>query len=217
MAARVDGLSTCHERARRAVFGFLASAVLHETNNVLTVMAGVRQLLRAGQPLSERVGAMIDQQLARMEELVGAIRRIGPEDAEPGKEPRGLVFVVSAVEKIVQLAAKGRGLSLVKELPAVDARPDDVEALALSTLLTILPALPPRDRGSGTRVLLRGGASGGETRIEVEILPFAGGGEDEPEKEVGRALVRRVGGRLDCGVRDGALRAMIAVSVRPNG
>ena len=45
-----------HERARRAVFGFLGSAILHETNNVLTVMAGVRQLLKAGIALSDRVG-----------------------------------------------------------------------------------------------------------------------------------------------------------------
>jgi signal transduction histidine kinase len=208
-----DGESSnaCHERARRAVFGFLAAAVLHETNNVLTVMAGVRQLLRAGQSLSERVGTMIDQQLARMEELVGAIRRVGPEESDPGKGPRGLVFVVDAVQRILALAGKGRGLSVERELPPDDVRPGDAEALALATLLTLLPALPPRGRPAGTRVRLRGTVSDSEVRIETELAPLDGTPPVEPETQIARDLIVFVRGRLDSRIQDGALRAMIAV------
>ena len=206
-----DTSNVVHERARRAVFGFLASAVLHETNNVLTVMAGVRQLLRAGQTLSDRVGSMIDQQLMRMEELVSAIRRIGPEDTEPRKGPRGVAFVMDAIERVVQIAGKGRGLALERELLAIDPKPNDPEALALGTLLVILPALPRRGRASGQRVALRAAQNGGLVRIDVEIAPLDDDGGGEPEVEVARALLAQVGGRLACERRDGTLLGAVSV------
>src|SRR5262245_54750541 len=155
MPTRADAGSACHERARRVVFGYLAPAMLHETNNVLTVMAGVRQLLRSGQSLSDRVGTMIDEQLVRMDELVKSIRRIGPEESDPGEGPRDVAFVVEAVARIVQLVGKGRGLTLERDSQPVAAAPQDPEALALATLCMLLPALPRRGRTSGTQVRLR--------------------------------------------------------------
>jgi len=206
-----DGTASCHERARRAVFGFLAASVLHETNNVLTVMAGVRQLLRAGQTLSERVGGMIDHQLARMEELVEAIRRIGPDDGEARDRPRDITAVLDAVDRIVQLAGKGRGIDFTREAPAGEVVPSDPEAMAVVTLLTILPCLPPRGRSGRTRVTLRGSADDGEVRIGIELDPATGRPADEPESAVARALIARVGGRLEIAGGEGTVRAVVAV------
>ncbi len=205
---------TCHERARRAVFGYVAPAILHETNNVLTVMAGVRQLLRAGQALSERVGTMIDQQLARMEALVGAIRRVGPEENEPPENARDASFVADAVSGIVSVVGKGRGLLLERESSRSEARPGDAEALALATLCIVLPALPPRGGSAGTKIALRAADNEKEARIEIEIASIEGDPSREPEFELARALMARVGGRLDCRIDAGTLHAAAAVPRR---
>jgi hypothetical protein len=219
MPTRAETGNACHERARRVVFGYLAPAMLHETNNVLTVMAGVRQLLRSGQSLSDRVGTMIDQQLARMDELVGSIRRVGPEEADPSEGVRDVSFVVEAVARIVQLVGKGRGLTLERDPQKVSALPRDSEALALATLCALLPALPRRGRASGTRVLLRAAARDGEVWIETEVrLPDGSdaGADAESsggsELEVVRALLDAAGGRIEARVDGAVSRARVSMA-----
>jgi nitrogen-specific signal transduction histidine kinase len=186
-----------HERARRAVFGFLGSAILHETNNVLTVMAGVRQLLKAGIALSDRVGTMIDQQLARMEELVGWIRRLGPDDGDPAAPPRTLAFVTESVEKVLLLAGKGRGVVVERHVDHPDARARDPEALGLALLALLLPALPMRGGGNGgTKITLRCALDGATVRIVATLAAARATTADEPEWNAARALLADVGGSL---------------------
>jgi len=50
--AETNGCSNARASSSR----HLAPAVLHETNNVLTVMAGVRQFMKSSSPLSEKIG-----------------------------------------------------------------------------------------------------------------------------------------------------------------
>jgi nitrogen-specific signal transduction histidine kinase len=186
-----------HERARRAVFGFLGSAILHETNNVLTVMAGVRQLLKAGLTLSDRVGTMIDQQLARMEELVGWIRRLGPDDGDPSSPPRNLAFVTESVEKVVLLAGKGRGVVVERQVAHPEACARDPEAMGLALLALLLPALPLRGGGNGgTKITLQCGLDGPTVRIVASLAAARPSTADEPEWNAARELLADVGGRF---------------------
>ena len=194
--AGADGDSKrLHERARRAVFGHLGPAILHETNNVLTVMAGIRQILKSGATVGDRIGTMIDEQLARMERLITGIRRIGPDDLLAGEPRRTLAALVDALEQVVKLAAKGRGVEFVRgEIAA--AEPADGEALALATLVLVLPLFPPRGAGGAARLELGGGASARSVTLKISFtplreIPYA---EDEA---VARALLATVGGSCD--------------------
>lgn len=192
MARPAGATGVEHERARRAVFGFLGGAILHETNNVLTVMAGVRQLLKAGISLSDRVGGMIDQQLARMEELVGWIRRLGPDERELDAAPRDAEFVLESVERIVALVGKGRGINLVRA-PAPPIVPLDAEAAGLALLAALLPALPERG-GVGIALELRASGEGGRVRFFVRCRPARPVAAGEPEARIAEELCRAVGG-----------------------
>ncbi|MSR48337.1 MAG: hypothetical protein EXS13_14960 [Planctomycetes bacterium] len=182
-----------HERARRAVFGYLGLAILHETNNVLTVMAGVRQLLKAGIALSDRVGGMIDQQLARMEELVGWIRRLGPGEGDAGAPPRTAGYVLETVERVVLLAAKGRGVAVERSVEGVDSRPSDPEGAGLALLCLVLPALPVRGAvGMAIRLVAR--CDCGSVEFRVRCTPAPSDPSQEPEHERARAVVAAAGG-----------------------
>jgi len=184
-----------HERARRAVFGHLGPAILHETNNVLTVMAGVRQILKSGATVGDRIGTMIDEQLARMERLIASIRRIGPDELLAGEPRRTLAALVDALEQVVKLAAKGRGVEFLRgEIAA--AEPADGEALALATLVLVLPLFPPRGAGGAARLELSGGRSARSVTLELSFTPLR-----EPpfaeDEAVARALLASVGGSCD--------------------
>ncbi len=194
MGREAEASGVAHERARRAVFGFLGSAILHETNNVLTVMAGVRQLLKAGISLSDRVGGMIDQQLSRMEELVGWIRRLGPDDGEAGAPVRDLAFVLESVERIVQLVGKGRGIKVERDAE-VGRRALDSEAAGLALLCVMLPLLPVRGR-PGVAFALSGKAAAGSVRITMRCAPSALPAGDEPEWRRARELAVAARGAL---------------------
>jgi hypothetical protein len=185
------------ERARLVVFGHLAPVILHETNNVLTVMAGVRQFMKSSAPLSDKIGTMIDEQLKRMDDLVGSIRRIGPDDATGGGSragSSGLGEVVDALEPVVRLAGKGRGVTVERgELAA--ATPERREPLVLAALAFLLPLLPPRGHGGATRVAIGGGAAGGRAELRVNVSPP----REPPEAEdvaLVRSLLAASGGSL---------------------
>ncbi len=183
-----------HERARRAVFGHLGAAILHETNNVLTVMAGVRQLLKAGIALSDRVGGMIDQQLVRMEELVGSIRRLGPDDPEGGSAPRDAAFVLESVERILALVGKGRGLNFDRSA-APGVAPRDTEAAGLALLCALLPLLPERG-GPGFVLEMRATGADDRVRLVARCRPAPPAGRSEPEWRLAEELLRAVGATL---------------------
>jgi len=175
------------ERARLIVFGHLAPVILHETNNVLTVMAGVRQFMKSSAPLSDKIGTMIDEQLKRMDDLVGSIRRIGPDEATGGGAragSSGLAEVVDALEPVVRLAGKGRGVTVERgELTA--ATPERREPLVLAALALLLPLFPPRGQGGATRVAIGGSAVDGRAELRVSVSP-----QREPPEEEDVALVR---------------------------
>jgi hypothetical protein len=210
MSASDETADVRHERARRIVFGRLAPAILHETNNVLTVMAGVRQLAKAGQPLSERIGTLIDQQLAKMEELVGSIRRLAPDELDGKGTPRDLALVLDSVERLVRLAGKGRGVDVVREAGGERELPADLEALGLAALCVALPLVPSRGRAGGARLTLRPRSSGATVGIEVAFEPS----RSEPtaeELDAARGLAESAGGR--CVVRAERERLVAEVDV----
>ncbi|HET6163928.1 MAG TPA: hypothetical protein VFG37_09700 [Planctomycetota bacterium] len=185
------------ERARLVVFGHLAPVILHETNNVLTVMAGVRQFMKSSAPLSDKIGTMIDEQLKRMDDLVGSIRRIGPDDATGGGAragSSGLGEVVDALEPVVRLAGKGRGVTVERgELAA--ATPERREPLVLAVLAFLLPLLPPRGQGGATRVAIGGSGADGRAELRVNVSPS----REPPEAEdvaLVRGLLASSGGSL---------------------
>ena len=185
------------ERARLVVFGHLAPVILHETNNVLTVMAGVRQFMKSSAPLSDKIGTMIDEQLKRMDDLVGSIRRIGPDDATGGGAragSSGLGEVVDALEPVVRLAGKGRGVTVERgELAA--ATPERREPLVLAALAFLLPLLPPRGQGGATRVAIGGSGADGRAELRVNVSPS----REPPEAEdvaLVRGLLASSGGSL---------------------
>lgn len=201
------------ERARRAVSGFLVPTVLHETNNVLTVMAGVRQILKSGQSLSDRVGAMIDQQLARMEQLVESIRRIGPEEQESATRPRTIESVVESIEQVVQIAGKARGLVTERTVRSPDAIPDAAGALALAVLCVVLPALP-RGGASGARLSLEGGSGNGDVAIAFVLNGAARDPGGEPEAGIARTLLRTIGGSVEWRMTGSILNGRARVPLR---
>jgi hypothetical protein len=185
------------ERARLVVFGHLAPVILHETNNVLTVMAGVRQFMKSSAPLSDKIGTMIDEQLKRMDDLVGSIRRIGPDDATGGGAragSSGLGEVVDALEPVVRLAGKGRGVTVERgELAA--ATPERREPLVLAVLAFLLPLLPPRGQGGATRVAIGGSGADGRAELRVNVSPSREAPEAEDVALV-RGLLASSGGSL---------------------
>lgn len=191
------------ERLRRSVFGFVAPAIVHETNNVLTVLAGVRQLLRTQATLPERAGSMLDQQLERMDDLVGRVRRLGADDPEAEEGGRSLADVLGSIRGIVEVVGKGRGLAI--EAGAAEGQAAaDPEALALIALGAILPALPPRGAGASVRLRMSASCAGSRETIAAELAP-ADSGTDEPETSTARALARECGGRLEWKLEGGAL------------
>lgn len=185
------------ERARLVVFGHLAPVILHETNNVLTVMAGVRQFMKSSAPISDKIGTMIDEQLKRMDDLVGSIRRIGPDDATGGGAragSSGLGEVVDALEPVVRLAGKGRGVTVERgELAA--AAPERREPLVLAVLAFLLPLLPPRGQVGATRVAIGGSAADGRAELRLNVTPPRAPPEAEDVALV-RGLLAASGGSL---------------------
>ena len=199
------------ERARLLVFGHLAPMILHETNNVLTVMAGVRQLLKSNAPLSDKIGTMIDDQLARMDDLVGSIRRIGPD--EPGGKARpGLAEVVDALEPVVRLAGKGRGVTFERGAIAA-AAPACPEALVLAALALLLPLLPPRGAGGAARVEIGAAAADRNVSLRLRVSPVRGALAEE-ERALVRDLLAASGGTLRAGTSGAAYEADLAVPAR---
>jgi hypothetical protein len=184
-----------HERARRAVFGWLGGALLHETNNVLTVMAGVRQLAKAGVPMSDRIGGMIDQQLLRMEDLVGWIRRLAPDDSEGGAAASTASAVLETVEQIAQLAWKGRGIRIERRVGASVPPPVDAEAAALALLCLLLSVQPSRS-GSSVLVRLSAEAVGPGVSFLVSVAPPPTIRADDPDQARASALLSATGGVL---------------------
>jgi hypothetical protein len=184
-----------HERARRAVFGHLGPAILHETNNVLTVMAGIRQILKTGAPVADRIGAMIDEQLTRMDRLIASIRRIGPDDVLVGEPRRMLSAIVEALEQVVKIAAKGRGVN-VERGELFEAEPADGEALALASLVLVLPLFPPRGASGASRLKIGGRASARSVTVSLAFTPLR-----EPpfaeDEALARALLASAGGSCE--------------------
>jgi hypothetical protein len=171
--------------------------VLHETNNVQTVMAGVRQLLKVGQLIPDKVGQMIDTQIEKMEHLMTALRGLG-QDAE--EEPRRPEDLLRHLEALVSLAGKGRALRVERRVhAAVRLRTEEQEALSLATLCFVLPHLPPK--GSGDRIVLEldldRAASGPVLR--ASLSPFAGSPEAHPDVTLAEAVVQSASGRLTWG------------------
>ncbi|MBM4013590.1 MAG: hypothetical protein FJ293_01310 [Planctomycetes bacterium] len=192
-AGGVDGRE--HDRARRAVFGWLGGAILHETNNVLTVMAGVRQLARAGVPMSDRIGTMIDQQLAKMETLVGWIRRLAPEDAAGDAAARTAGAVAETVERVTELAWRGRGVRFERQVDPGAPPPADPEAAALVLLCLLLPVDPVRSGGNGA-VRLVVEKQGDGLAFELRVAPAPVIRADDPDHARARALIAAAGGVL---------------------
>jgi hypothetical protein len=197
------------ERARLVVFGHLAPAILHETNNVLTVMSGVRQFLKSDAPLSDRIGTMIDEQLKRMDDLVGSIRRVGPEEATGGTASPRLADVVDAIEPVVRLAGKGRGVTVERGAIAA-AAPANGEALALAGLALLLPMLPPRGAGGGSRVAIGATAADGKVSLLLRVAPAR---DALAAEDVGlvRDLLRASGGSLRFEPGAGGVDATLSV------
>lgn len=189
-----------HERARRAVFGHLGPAILHETNNVLTVMAGIRQILKSGAPVVDRIGAMIDEQLTKMDRLITSIRRIGPDDVLAGEPRRMLTTIVESLEQVVKIAAKGRGVN-VERGELFEAEPADGEALALAGLVLVLPLFPPRGASGASRLRIGGRASARSVTLTLAFTPLREPPFPEDEA-LARGLLASVGG--SCEVRSDA-------------
>jgi hypothetical protein len=161
---------------------------------VLTVMSGVRQFLKSDAPLSDRIGTMIDEQLKRMDDLVGSIRRVGPEEATGGTASPRLADVVDAIEPVVRLAGKGRGVSVERGAIAA-AAPANGEALVLAGLALLLPLLPPRGAGGSSRVAISATAADGKVSLLLRVAPAR---DALAAEDVGlvRDLLRASGGSL---------------------
>src|SRR6185369_1385607 len=133
---------------------------------------GVRQFMKSSAPLSDKIGTMIDEQLKRMDDLVGSIRRIGPEDATGGGAragSSGLGEVVAALEPVVRLAGKGRGVTVER-----------------GELAAATPARrAPRGQGGATRVAIGGSGADGRAELRVNVSPSR-----EPPEAEDVALVR---------------------------
>ena len=161
---------------------------------MLTVMSGVRQFLKSDAPLSDRIGTMIDEQLKRMDDLVGSIRRVGPEEATGGTASPRLADVVDAIEPVVRLAGKGRGVSVERGAIAA-AAPANGEALVLAGLALLLPLLPPRGAGGSSRVAISATAADGKVSLLLRVAPAR---DALAAEDVGlvRDLLRASGGSL---------------------
>ena len=205
-----------HDRARRVVLGWLGGAILHETNNVLTVMAGVRQLAKAGVPMSDRIGTMIDQQLAKMETLVGWIRRLAPDDAEGGVAARTAGAVGETVERVVELAWKGRGVRFERQIDASAPPPADAEAAALAMLCLLLPVQPTRT-GANAAVRLVVEKFGAGVAFLLHVAPAPILRADDPDHARARALLAAVGGVVVISEAPGEVRWRVELGAVPPG
>lgn len=199
------------ERCRRSVLGYLSPLFLHEMNNVLTVMSGIRQLMKAGMQLSDRVGPMIDAQLDKVEQLMEQIRALTPDDpsAAVGRDPgeAGL----EAVCRLLELAGKGRPLRIGLEAPAPGELPAEaVEPLALALLGAVLPTLPAHG-GDVHEIQLRAGGEGGERWL----LAVLDGGKEilarHADVGLSRSLLECYGGRLETEMPEEARPSVRAV------
>jgi len=172
------------ERGRRCVYGFLGPYILHETNNVLTVMSGIRQLMKIQQTLPERVGPMIDGQLEKVEFLLSGIRQIGPEEPTRG----GMSGLVDAVEQLLQLAGKGRKLTVTRSIEGVAPWQGDArEPLGLGLLCATLPLLPPREQAGQVNLGARG--EEGCWQVTAEVSPAALPPGESPDVLLGREIL----------------------------
>ena len=186
-----------HERGRHCVYGYLCPMVLHETNNVLTVMAGIRQILGQGRTLSDRIGPMIDGQLEKMDRLLGWIHGMGEDDAAAGGA-RTLAMVAGNLEQLLGLASKGRRTRLQVECGDAPVQGQLVEALSLASLCTLLPMLPPRAPGATVEIVLRLDTSPAAVRSSARVSPCRFEPLDHPDVRLAASLVRGDGGAYSC-------------------
>lgn len=184
------------ERSRRCVFGYLCPMILHETNNVLTVMSGIRQLLGQGRSLSDRIGPMLDSQLEKMDQLLGWIHGLSSD--EVGTATRTLEDLTANIDNLISLAAKGRRLQLTRE-GSDDAIPGAAfEVLALGTLCGVLPLIPPNAPGARLEARIEATRVEAGYQIRAVVDPSAVEPSDAPDIRLGASLVRSWGGTFSC-------------------
>lgn len=188
---------TVLDRGRRCVLGHLAPLILHETNNVLTVMAGVRQLLRLGKDLPERVGPMIDSQVEKMEQLMGWLRQLGPDDGVTGTPAVSGEAVAGTLAQVLRLAGKGRRLRVESHGdPSASLSRALAEAVGLATLCLVLPLFPPRSPETQVQVELGLRQSGRGVQVSVRLEGTAVGAAEEPDVRLAAELAAAADGRL---------------------
>ena len=187
MAAATTGRQDVREFARRAVFGWIGPAVLHETNNVLTVLSGVRQVLQLNLPMGGGVGALVDPQVARGEARVNHVRALNA----PGATVDAALV---AVHRLLDLCGKGRGVTVRHDAGTGSAALADPEAFALALFLAGAIALPPRGLRGGTEQVLRGSVAG--PAGELVACGVADDPRRAPEWRTADELMASVGGQL---------------------
>jgi hypothetical protein len=184
------------ERGRRAVFGYLGTFILHETNNVLTVMSGVRQLMKSARPLPERVGPMIDNQLAKVEQLMEWIRTLRPEEG-PGATRIPLRDLVEATHQVLLLGAKGHRLVVTPNCD--ETLPLTGEAAGPLILGILCSTLPFVRAPLGRRLHLAGRSSDQEVVVEAILEPPPEAAERDPDVQLAGELLAAQGGGLEQG------------------
>ncbi len=210
MSALVDPL----EHAWRIVYGHLAPMILHETNNVLTVMAGLRQMMRTSQLLPERMGAMIDDQLQRVDLIMSCIRALSADEID--QERLTPVQMVHRLEKLVQLASKSRKVLLIvsaDEAPILNGV--STEFMALSMLCFLLPMIPPRGKPAQVQMGIEIQCEADQQRWAASVNPALHDLLGDPDVGFARTLVRAAGGQSTIeGAQGGRmiLRAVISNS-----
>lgn len=196
------------ERTRRRVLGYLAPMILHETNNVLTVLAGLRQILRMGQVPSEKVGPMIDGQVSKMEELLHSLQGF----SEDGGHRPAARDLFDRVEAMLRLAGKGSRLEVIRTGDERELSGLNYETVGQSLELILLASLP--ERRSTPVVKLELGASPGpdggvelravvqpaRERIDEDDLQLAGQGLEDAglEHRVERTESEGIRVRVHC-------------------
>ncbi len=202
------------ERGRRCVFGYLCPMVLHETNNVLTVMAGVRQLMRIGQSLPDRVGPMIDSQLEKMESLLNRIHWMGQEDGLEAAPPKTVEETQNNLLELVRLGTKGRVLNVTEggsTTGSLDSR--ESEVVGLSFLCTFFGVLPEKSAAPRVNLHLEPALDGPSKTMRWRIDPFRGDPRSQPEILLALDIVQATGGEMTVSVEEqGGLSVSLQLS-----
>ena len=159
---------------------------------MLTVLAGVNQILRLGQVPADRVGPMIDGQVDKMEHLLHGLQGFSADSRECGEHTSTEMF--TTVEFLLRLAGKGCRFVVSTEGSTNTLERDEYRVLGRALQLALLAFLPPR--AEVTQVDLRfedrGLGSPGAGAICAELGPPRET-VDETDLQVVRDLLR-VGG-----------------------